>query len=369
MWSVECEDGFCDRAEFLIMAVGALDESKVPDFPGARDFEGQSCHSSKWDSDMDLTGRVGIVGTGASTIQILPSIKDMSEHIYVFQRTGSFVTKKINFKVPKIVLDMVVKFPFLYTITYWLVYCIQESYWLIFKYSAAGKLAKLFFTREMHNAIIQEKHHLRDKIIPTYDPGCKRILLSSDYVSSFNQDNISLVTSPIKSLNQKGIVCEDGTYEIDSIIYATGFNTEDLIYDISITNHNNIEIHDYWAQHGSRSYLGIHTHGYPNLYFLMGPQTVLGHNSVILMMECQMNYINDNICYTIQKGYKYLQVKQSVEEAYYQQAKTDLSESVWSRCTSWYQNKYGDINNWPYSTITYYIKTTLQRDTRRYEAI
>lgn len=198
---------------------------------------------------------------------------------------------------------------------------------------------------------------LKSILKPNYPPGCKRILLSDDYYKTLQRDNVELITSPIASIHEDKITtADDRQYSIDTLIFATGFKTNDFLSSIEITGLENKSLQQLW-QNGAEAYKGIMVSGFPNLFLLYGPNTNLGHNSIILMIESQVNYILSCINLILENQLKYLDVKNDIQSEYNQKLQTQLDKTVWSsNCRSWYKNDAGKIvNNWPGSTIEYWL--------------
>jgi len=225
---------------------------------------------------------------------------------------------------------------------------VNEVSFLAFKYEKIGSIVQKSFLKKMTDQVTDSS--LKKNITPLYRIGCKRILLASNYYQTLSKSNVSLVTSPILNIGKSSIITEDETYDVDVIVYCTGFQTDDCLKYIVIENGEE-ELHEKWEREGSRSYLGIVTTGFPNMYMLGGPNTVIGHTSALFLIECGTNYIVDCITHTIEGGYRHLDLKKEVEDEFYETIQNNLKKSVWANCESWYQNKKGEIINWPYSTL------------------
>ena len=185
---------------------------------------------------------------------------------------------------------------------------------------------------------------MRRKLTPEYKIGCKRILNSDDYYPSFNRPNVRLVTEGIERFNADGIVTTDGKeYALDAAVFATGFEVADLNLYIKILGLHNQNLVEEWKSTGAEAYLGTTVSGYPNLAFLLGPNTGLGHNSILHMIEFQMNYIMQYLEYLQKSGDDvFLDLKKDVQDAYNERIQKQLKKTVWSSgCKSWYMNANG----------------------------
>jgi len=197
---------------------------------------------------------------------------------------------------------------------------------------------------------------VRAALTPDYPIGCKRILISDDYYQAFNRDNVELVTSPIQGMDATGVVTADGiAREVDVVIYGTGFHASDLLAGVTFTGRDGRRLEDAWAD-GAEAYRGVCVAGFPNFFMLYGPNTNLGSNSIIFMVERQVNYALDCIEKLLQHGLKSLAVREDVMAAYNRYIQAELDKTVWvANCDSWYKNAAGKVvNNWPHSTLNYW---------------
>ena len=199
----------------------------------------------------------------------------------------------------------------------------------------------------------------RTKLIPNYAPGCKRILLSNDYLKLVQQDNVELITSPIEQINKDSVVTEEGPRQVDVIIFATGFKTLRFLHPIEIRGLDGILLREAWAPR-PRTYLGLMSPGFPNFFTLYGPNTNLGLNSIIFMVECQVNFVIRCIRRMMHDGDQTIEVKEEVVDEFDRRLQKSLARTVWSGddCSSWYKSSNGFItNNWGSSVFTYWYRT------------
>jgi cation diffusion facilitator CzcD-associated flavoprotein CzcO len=200
---------------------------------------------------------------------------------------------------------------------------------------------------------------LRKALTPDYQIGCKRILVSDDYYQAFNRPNVSLVTSPIDHVTAKGIVTADGAlHECDTLIYATGFRANEPLADINIVGRSGHTLAHDW-RFGAEAYYGITVAGYPNFFMLLGPNTGLGHNSIIFMIEAQARYVMHCLGWLFREGADQVEVRRNVQADFNAKLKADMDRTVWqSGCHSWYLNENGTNSTiWPGFTVSYWWQT------------
>lgn len=206
---------------------------------------------------------------------------------------------------------------------------------------------------------MQQDPELLKKLTPDFKIGCQRILLSDDYYPAIQRENVHIITDPIQRIGQRGIVSQNGReFNVEAIIYATGFNVEK--YPVQVYGLKGIDLRDEWKRRGGmQAYLGITVPGFPNFFFLLGPNTGLGNNSVVLMIECQTRYAIQCIQYLRKQNGKYLDLHDDAMKKFHEECRASLAKTVWAtNCSSWYKNPDGDIPTlWPYSTVAYWRRT------------
>ncbi len=358
-WTVRTSAGEL-TADAVVSAAGALSDPKNPDIDGFDSFAGQVFHSARWDHDADLTGkRVAVIGTGASAIQIVPEIAEKVGHLDVYQRTAPWVVprndrpytgvEKLGFKL----------LPGLQRVYRTAIYWGRELYVPAFTKNPklawpAQQLALLNIRRGIDDP------ELRAKVTPDYTIGCKRILISNAWYPALNRDNVDLVTDGIARVTPQGIVTEDGQErEVDVIIVATGFHTTDLPIAEKITGRDGNRLDRHYAEHGMQAYKGTTVHGFPNLFFVVGPNTGLGHSSMVFMIESQVAYILDALSHLEERrgtGVSALEPRPEAQRAYVDGLQDKMEGTVWSAggCASWYLDSHGrNVTLWPGATFTF----------------
>ena len=359
-WQLTLSDQSTLMAQYVIFASGPLHVPQIPQIAGIEKFKGKVFHSSQWDHQYDLHGKsVASIGTGASAIQYIPEIAPQARQLYVFQRTAAWVIPRDERLYSSIEKRLFAKFDCLRKLHRARLYWSNESRAVpimqpaVMKY--AQKLAEAYIRFQVKDPALAQK------LTPDYLMGCKRILVSSKYFPAFNRSNVELVTEGIQALTEHGILTQDGKErKIDCLIYGTGFITDPRIYlkPFHCTGLHGIELKDAWKD-GAESYYGISTKGFPNLFQLLGPNTGLAHNSVIFMIEAQVEYILQMMQLAERTQTQAIVVKDQVQERFNRQIQQMLSGTVWqSGCVSWYQQDGGkNFALWPTYTWKYWLKT------------
>ncbi|MQA85778.1 MAG: SidA/IucD/PvdA family monooxygenase [Streptosporangiales bacterium] len=360
-WRVRTATGEEIAARVLVSACGQLNRPTLPDLLGLADFAGHAFHSARWDHGYDLTGkRVAVVGTGASAVQFIPPVAEQAERLYVFQRSAPYVVDKPDRPYADWERALLRRVPPLYTLSRVWQYLYYEMRVLGFvKYT---RLMDLLANRFRRNLVGQVGDTgLQQVLTPDYPMGCKRILLSNDYYPAVRRDNVEMVTEPIEAVEPEQIVtADDRRRPVEAIIFGTGFQSTDFLAPMRVVGTGGRELSEVW-QDGAEAYLGITVSGFPNLFLLYGPNTNLGHNSIIYMLESQFRYVLRCIRELRRNGLAYLDVRPDVQNEFNARLQERLRASVWDKgCTSWYKTASGrNTNNWPSYTFAY------RRATRR----
>ena len=359
-WKLTLKNAETLFAQFVVFASGPLHIPQIPHINGIENFKGKIFHSSQWDHQYNLDGKkVASIGTGGSAIQYIPEIAPQVQQLYVFQRTAAWVIPRDERKYHSLEKKLFGKLDWLRKLHRARLYWSNESRVVpivkpkVMKY--AQKLGEAFIRYQVKNKEVVEK------LIPNYIMGCKRILISNKYYPTFNRSNVELITDKIKEITENSIITADGkSRQIDCLIYGTGFITDPRIYlkDFKCTGENGLNLTESWKD-GAESYYGISTKGFPNLFQLLGPNTVLAHNSVVFMIESQVNYILQLIKLTDESNKKAIVVKDEVQKKFNEKMETLLNSTVWqSGCISWYQQDGGkNFALWPTYTWKYWMQT------------
>jgi cation diffusion facilitator CzcD-associated flavoprotein CzcO len=365
-WTVRIRGGAPLVGRALILGNGALHLPAMPELAGRERFTGAAFHSARWDHSVALDGkRVAVIGTGASAIQFVPEIARQVGTLAVFQRTPPWIVPKRDRTIGRIERWLLTHVPGLHWLRRTALYWLLESRVLGFVRPRINRLAERIVRRHLERSVGDPV--LRDKLRPTYHLGCKRVLISNDYYAALARDNVELVTDPIAAIEPTGIRTAGGTlHEVDAIIYGTGFKAADYLSAIEVVGAGGRELNAVWRD-SVRNYLGITVSGFPNLFLLMGPNTILGHNSMIFMIEAQARYAVQAIRALRHNALASLDVLPSVEQAFRAEMTRRLQHTVWaSGCSSWYMAPDGNVLLWPGFTFEYWRRTR-RLDLRDYE--
>lgn len=354
-WHLSFRNGQNVTADFLVNAMGGLHIPSFPDLPGQDSFQGTSFHTANWNHEHDLTGKnVAVIGTAASAIQLIPEIVDKVAYLDVYQRTPNWIVSRPYMAYSEKWKKRFKRFPWLEKLHRLQIYLSFEMRFPLFRRDKffSGRAAKMF--KKHLEAQVQDPE-LRRKLTPDYPIGCKRILASDTYFPALQRDNVSLITDSIESIAPTGIKTKSGDLRpVDTIIYATGFKPWDQMEGVTIKGKNGLDMKDYLAD-GIRAHRTVAMPGFPNQFMLLGPNSGLGHNSVIIMIEAQVNYILQAIQQTVANGAQAIEVRETEADAFDRTLQKDLEGTVWAgHCKSWYQGDDGRIYTlWPWSTLRY----------------
>ena len=349
--------------DVLIVGNGPLSEARLPNIPGIERFTGTTMHTAAWDHDVDLTGkRVAVIGTGASAIQLVPQIQPKVSKLYLFQRTPPWVVPRLDHPIPRWQRRLYRLFPLAQRLPRARIYWQHELFALALVYRrslvASGvRIAGQHLARQVPDP------DLRARLTPHYTMGCKRVLISDDFYPALCQPNVELVTEPIREVRADRIVTADGAErEIDVLICATGFNVTDTDFARRLRGRGGVSLAEQWVT-GPRAYLGTTIAGFPNLFVMIGPNTGLGHNSMVYMIESQISYILDCLRAMRRSDLRAIEVRAEAQAAFNAEMQRRMRGTVWtSGCASWYLDAGGrNATLWPGFTFEY------RRRTRRFD--
>ncbi len=357
IWLVELESGEQLRAKCLVSGLGQLNRPSVPEFSGAQSFTGESFHSARWRHDIDLTGkRVAVIGNAASALQFIPQIAAQVEQLTVYQRSANYVVKRNDRDYTTGEKSRFKRYPWLQKLHRLTVYLRGEL--LFYPVMRAKSWLRSFYekwTKAYREEFIADPE-LRRKLTPDYPVGCKRILVSDDYFQAFARPNVELVTSAITSISSSGVEAADEVSRpVDVIIYGTGFEATEFLSGLDVYGSGGVSLQQAWAE-GAEAYRGVSVAGFPNFFMLYGPNTNLGSNSIIFMVERQANYIVRCVDKILSHQLNSMDANKAVMRAYNDRMQGELAKTVWvASCDSWYKNEAGKVvNNWPRSTLAYW---------------
>jgi cation diffusion facilitator CzcD-associated flavoprotein CzcO len=359
IWTVETSRGERLTARILVSAIGGFSSPSYPDIPGLASFEGKVVHSARWDDSYPLEGkRVGVVGTGASAIQIVPSIAPKVSQLHVFQRTPPWIVPKLDRPIPEEEQQRFRRVPLLQRFARARQYALRELFAVGFvENPALLRFASRFAVRYMKASVRDPA--LRAKLVPSYTMGCKRVLPSNDYYPTLTRENVELVTEGIREIRPGSVVTADGRERpLDALVLATGFTVAEFVLPFPMTGRGGRDINEAWRD-GAEAYLGTTVSGFPNFFVIFGPNTGLGHNSMIYMIESQLNYAMSAIEAMRARGLKLVDVRPDAQARYNERIHARLTKTVWNTgCTSWYRTKSGkNTTLWPGFTFEFRLRT------------
>lgn len=357
-WSVRTKDGRAWSAELLILGVGGLSRPALPAIEGLEHFEGPSFHSAAWRHDVPLEGRrVGVIGTGASAIQLVPPVAAAAGSLALFQRTPPWIVPKTD-RAFTAWERRALQHPAVARLYRAFIYGAQEYRAIAFLggpriQRLAERVARKHLEAQVPDPV------LRARVTPSYRMGCKRILISNDYYPALARPNVELVTDPIARVEPQGVVTQDGKLRpLDVLIYSTGFAVHDYVGPAVIKNAKGQDLGALWKK-GAEAYLGVTVAGFPNLFMLVGPNTGLGHNSIVFMIESQLSYVMGALRHMQARGIQTLELKPEVQARYNEEIAQRLDHTVWATgCQSWYQDARGrNTVLWPGTTLEFRSRT------------
>jgi cation diffusion facilitator CzcD-associated flavoprotein CzcO len=339
-------------ADVVVAGVGALSEPSVPALPGLERFEGTVFHSATWDHDHDLRGRrVAVVGTGASAIQFVPQIQPRVGRLTVFQRTPPWILPRWERPFRPAEQWAFRHVPAVQRLARAGIYWGREQ--MVAGFVVAPglmRVAERLARRHLERSVPDPG--LRARLTPDYRIGCKRILISNDYLPALAQPNVELVAAGLAEVRARSVVAADGSeHEADTIIFGTGFHVTDVPVAERITGRAGVSLREHWAG-GMRAYKGTAVAGFPNLFLLVGPNTGLGHSSQVFMIESQIAYVLDAVRHLRRTG-AVLEVREDAEAAWDAGVQRAMGRTVWTTggCASWYLDDRGrNTTLWPGAT-------------------
>lgn len=354
-WTVQTTNG-ATSARVLIAATGALSTPKIPNVPGIDTFEGTVFHSATWNHEHDLTDeRVAVIGTGASAVQFVPEIVDRAQRLTVFQRTPAWVIPRLDRTIGRLERALYERIPATHRAVRAVIYGYREAYvtvladnpWML---PAVKAFAKLNLRRQVKNPAT------RAALTPDYVPGCKRLLLSNDWLPTLDRPDVDLVTSGLASVTENSVVDASGRHrQVDTIIFATGFTPTEPPVSHLLRGNDGRTLAQHWG--GSpQAHRGTTVAGFPNLFLMYGPNTNLGHSSIVYMLESQANYLVSALNAMKRRGIAAVEVVESAQRQHNSWVDAELEGTVWNAggCSSWYLDANGrNSTMWPTYTFRF----------------
>ncbi|MBJ7354583.1 MAG: NAD(P)/FAD-dependent oxidoreductase [Thermoleophilaceae bacterium] len=356
LWRGETEAGPF-TADFVIGAMGPLSEPAIPDLPGIEKFQGEAFHSQHWDHEYDLKGkRVAVVGTGASAIQFVPQIQPDVAELHLYQRTPPWILPRSERSLTKFEHKLYRYLPFTQKIARGFVYSMLEMRVIGFvKQPQIMRIAQLGAKLNIRRHIKDKE--LRKKVTPDFAFGCKRVLMANNYYPALAQDNVEVITHGVTEVRENSIVASDGTErEIDAIIWGTGFYVTDNPEWNNLMGRDGRSLTETWAPTGMRSYLGTLVPNFPNAFLIIGPNTGLGHSSMVYMIESNVEYILSVLDHVEKNSAAAVEVKEQTVANFEDDIVERSKGTVWTSggCDSWYLDASGrNTTLWPDFTFRF----------------
>jgi cation diffusion facilitator CzcD-associated flavoprotein CzcO len=357
-------------ATVLVLASGPLSEPVIPELPGLAGFEGAAFHSARWDHDIDLTGkRVAVIGCGASAIQFIPEIQRVVARLSVFQRTPAWVLPRPDAVISPSRQQLYRRHPLVQRAARLCIYAYREAWIVLFRHPRMMRRGQDMARRHLEKQV--KDPDLRAKLTPTYTMGCKRILLSNDYYPALAQPNVEVITDAVAELRPRSIVDVHGVERaIDAVIFGTGFRPTDPPLAPRIHGRLGVSLQAAW-QGSPSAYAGTTVAGFPNLFILLGPNTGLGHNSVVYMTEAQLDHLMSALRHMQRGGIVALEPREASQQRWVEDVNRRMRGTVWvsGGCASWYLDRTGRNSAlWPDSSWSYYRRASRFRS-RDYAAV
>jgi cation diffusion facilitator CzcD-associated flavoprotein CzcO len=347
-WELDTSQGPL-RARVLVSATGPLVEPKIPPFPGLETFAGPAFHSARWEHSVDLRGkRVAAVGTGASAIQFVPAIAPDVAALHVFQRTPPWVMPHSSRPITRFEQRLYAALPFTQRLVRGGIYAAREL--LVLGFVKQPRIMKgIEKIAERHRRAAISDPELLERVRPDYTIGCKRILPSNEWYPALARENVELVTDPIAEVRERSIVTASGAErDVDAIVFGTGFHVVDMPVARMVHGRDGKALADVW-EGSPNAHLGTAVAGFPNLFILLGPNTGLGHSSMVYMIESQIAYVMDALRELRRNGHRTVEVRPEVQQRFNQEVQSRMRRTVWSTgCKSWYLDEKGNNPTlWP----------------------
>jgi cation diffusion facilitator CzcD-associated flavoprotein CzcO len=353
-WTLTLGGGEQLRARVVVSAVGQLNRPAYPDLEGRDRFQGASWHSARWDHDHDLTGqRVAVIGTGASAIQFVPEVAKDAAAVHVFQRSAPYIIPKPDRPYQGLERALYQRVPLAEKLDRASIFLRGE----LLTSAILGSRSARANVEKMWRAFLDEEitdPELHAACEPDYVLGCKRILFSNDWYATLARPYVELITDAVTGLTPSSVVTADGRErEVDVVVYGTGFQATGFLQPMQVTGRDGRDLHEAWAE-GAEAYRGLAVHGFPNLFVLYGPNTNLGGNSILFMLEAQIRYIQQALDQMAGLDLVALDVRDDAQDDFRTWVDATSHDTAWeSGCHSWYTTGGRNTNNWPALTYKY----------------
>ncbi|KAL0073399.1 hypothetical protein J3Q64DRAFT_1443063 [Phycomyces blakesleeanus] len=350
-WKLDwTQDGMPIETSYFDYIFSGLGPLRVPHIPDKfKAFEGTVVHTSKWDSSIDFTNkRVAVIGTGASAIQAIPHLVKVAATLDTYQRTNSWIIDRYQMRFSRFVKFLFTYLPFTMFLYRAFFFFLWEYLYTLMGYpnSRTSKMISRYIRYRMIKRLTNKgRGDLVPVLVPDYAIGCKRGALSDDYLETLCAENVRINRVPIKNIVGRTIITEDGRIsEYDIVCLATGFKTTSILGDLQVTGRNSLSLNKLWETSYPKTYKSVGIHGFPNFFMLAGPASILGHSSVVFMIEQQVKLAINSIKYAQKHDLVAMEPTAEAQDKFINELLEDLKDTAWSSgCDSWYKNERGEI--------------------------
>jgi len=350
LWNIHLDGGKVFKARHVVLGSGGLNIPSFPDIQGKNDFKGPAFHTAQWQHDVALDNKnIAIIGSAASAIQVVPQVAKTAKNVTIFQRTANYISPRMDRAYTEEEKEAFRKSPWKLRLLRWRIY-------MRFDLVLTPLLKrKSFLRKSFTNGILKfmrkqvKDPALQEKLVPDFELGCKRILISDDFYASLNRENVHLVTDGIDHIAEDGVLDKEGSkHEADILVYATGYDLQAQMTSINLIGEKGVSLNELWKEE-PEAYEGGMVSGFPNVYFVTGPNTGVGSTSVVFMIEAQVSFIMK--CLKKAGRNLLMQPKQDVQAKSNIQLQKELQNTVWATgCKSWYKAESGKIHTlYPHS--------------------
>jgi cation diffusion facilitator CzcD-associated flavoprotein CzcO len=352
------------RADAVVFACGQLNVPHVPALPGVSSFAGPMWHSARWDHECDVGDkRVAVIGNGASAIQFVPVLAEAADGLVVFVRSPNYVVPKKDRVYGARAHRLLERMAVVERVYRWSIYWRLEAGWFFFRRDTrASRALSGLVAKAIRDRVVSDRLP-EDAVVPDYPIGCKRILLSSDWYPAISRPDVEVVDQPIDHVEPDAVVTADGRrHQVDVLVFGTGFESTDFLGHLPVTGRHGRTLRQEW-EGGARAYLGTAVPDFPNCYLLYGPNTNLGHNSILFMVERQINLVLQALAVQTTAMREAENPLVGVDRAAYEtddrRTQRMMTRTAWvAACHSWYKDAAGRVtNNWPTWTVRYWLDT------------
>lgn len=351
------------RARAVVTATGQLTEPTFPQLPGMEDFAGTMLHTGQWDSSFSATGRrIAVIGSGASAIQLVPELAAQAAQLTLCQRSAPWVTPRNDHIFSEAEKRRFRRIPLWQRLHRYSIYWSWERSWPEF---VSGTSRQRRRSKELKGWLAGQTgtEKLHRQMTPDYPLGCKRVLLSDTFYAALQRPNVAVCNTPVRRVVPEGLELANGhRIEVDALALATGFNAQEFLPDLQVVGAEGQELHAIWREAGgAEAYLGMMVPGFPNFFMMYGPNTNLGHNSIVFMLECQAHFISRALRRLFRSNGRTVSVTPHEMAEYQKWVEAGLRRTAWAgNCASWYKNAAGKItSNWSTHTLGYWLRSRL----------